>query len=139
MNYSDFQFLKFDPKPNGVLLITINRPDAKNAMNKAQAEGISAAMDRLDEEFRSVLVLRDMQELSCDEVAKALGLESDDAGRVFPVNAVLRATCNCSAAFVMLAPSTSTRACSPHRSRWRNRASGVPVNALNVRRQSWHR
>lgn len=33
MNYSDFQFLKFDPKPNGVLLITINRPEAMNATN----------------------------------------------------------------------------------------------------------
>jgi enoyl-CoA hydratase len=31
-----------------VLIVTINRPDAKNAMNKAAAEGISAAMDRLD-------------------------------------------------------------------------------------------
>lgn len=33
MNYSDFQFLKFDPKPNGVLLITINRPEVMNATN----------------------------------------------------------------------------------------------------------
>ncbi len=33
-----------------VLIVTINRPDAKNAMNKAAAEGISAAMDRLDED-----------------------------------------------------------------------------------------
>ena len=33
MNYSDFQFLKFDHKPNGVLLITINRPEVMNATN----------------------------------------------------------------------------------------------------------
>lgn len=33
MNYSDFQFLKFDAKPNGVLLITINRPEVMNATN----------------------------------------------------------------------------------------------------------
>lgn len=33
---------------NGVLIITINRPDARNAMNKAAAEGIAAALDRLD-------------------------------------------------------------------------------------------
>lgn len=33
MNYSDFQFLKFDQKPNGVLLITINRPEVMNATN----------------------------------------------------------------------------------------------------------
>ncbi len=35
---------------NGVLVVTINRPEAKNAMNKAAAEGIAAAMDRLDED-----------------------------------------------------------------------------------------
>ena len=35
---------------DGVLVITINRPDAKNAMNKAGAEGIAAALDRLDAE-----------------------------------------------------------------------------------------
>ncbi|WP_324262421.1 crotonase/enoyl-CoA hydratase family protein [Altererythrobacter sp. H2] len=34
----------------GVLIITINRPEAKNAMNKAAAEGIAAALDRLDSE-----------------------------------------------------------------------------------------
>ncbi|QFT76798.1 crotonase/enoyl-CoA hydratase family protein [Erythrobacter sp. THAF29] len=35
---------------NGVLVVTINRPEAKNAMSKAAAEGIAAAMDRLDAE-----------------------------------------------------------------------------------------
>ncbi|RDC60600.1 2-(1,2-epoxy-1,2-dihydrophenyl)acetyl-CoA isomerase [Alteripontixanthobacter maritimus] len=35
---------------DGVLIITINRPDARNAMNKAAAEGIAAALDRLDSE-----------------------------------------------------------------------------------------
>ena len=34
----------------GILVVTINRPDAKNAMTKAAAEGIAAAMDRLDSE-----------------------------------------------------------------------------------------
>ena len=33
---------------DGILIVTINRPEAKNAMNKAAAEGIAAAMDRLD-------------------------------------------------------------------------------------------
>ncbi|MEY4838001.1 MAG: hypothetical protein RLZZ475_1860, partial [Pseudomonadota bacterium] len=28
---------------DGVLIVTINRPDAKNAMTKAAAEGIAAA------------------------------------------------------------------------------------------------
>lgn len=33
---------------NGVLTITINRPEAKNAVNAAVAEGIAAAIDELD-------------------------------------------------------------------------------------------
>ena len=33
---------------DGILIITINRPEAKNAMNKAAAEGIAEAIDRLD-------------------------------------------------------------------------------------------
>jgi enoyl-CoA hydratase len=33
MNYADFQFLAFDPRPNGVMLLTINRPAAMNATN----------------------------------------------------------------------------------------------------------
>jgi enoyl-CoA hydratase len=33
---------------DGVMTITINRPEAKNAINKAVAEGIAAAMDKLD-------------------------------------------------------------------------------------------
>ena len=31
MNYADYEFLKFDRKPNGVLLVTINRPEKMNA------------------------------------------------------------------------------------------------------------
>lgn len=33
---------------DGIMIITINRPEAKNAMNRAAAEGIAAAIDRLD-------------------------------------------------------------------------------------------
>jgi enoyl-CoA hydratase len=35
---------------DGVLIVTINRPEAKNAMTMAAAQGISAAMDRLEAE-----------------------------------------------------------------------------------------
>jgi enoyl-CoA hydratase len=33
---------------DGVLLITLNRPDARNAVNKALAEGVAVALDALD-------------------------------------------------------------------------------------------
>ncbi|MGI9292744.1 MAG: crotonase/enoyl-CoA hydratase family protein [Pseudomonadales bacterium] len=33
---------------DGIITVTINRPQAKNAVNKAVAEGIAAAMDKLD-------------------------------------------------------------------------------------------
>ena len=33
---------------DGVLLITLNRPDARNAVNLALAEGVAAAHDHLD-------------------------------------------------------------------------------------------
>ncbi len=33
---------------DGVMTVTINRPEAKNAVNKQVAEGIAAAMDKLD-------------------------------------------------------------------------------------------
>ncbi len=35
-------------KKDGIITITINRPDAKNAMNKAAAEAIALALDELD-------------------------------------------------------------------------------------------
>jgi enoyl-CoA hydratase len=34
----------------GILIITLNRPEAKNAANRALAEGVAAALDRLDSE-----------------------------------------------------------------------------------------
>src|SRR5881394_706550 len=34
---------------DNVLLITLNRPDQRNAFNKAQAEGVAAAVDELDD------------------------------------------------------------------------------------------
>ena len=40
----------FTEVEDGVLIVTMNRPEAKNAMSKALAEGISAAMDRLETE-----------------------------------------------------------------------------------------
>jgi enoyl-CoA hydratase len=35
---------------DGVLLITLNRPDARNAVNLAVAEGVAAALDTLDDD-----------------------------------------------------------------------------------------
>lgn len=35
---------------DGVLLVTLNRPEQRNAVNRAVAQGIAAALDRLDED-----------------------------------------------------------------------------------------
>jgi len=35
---------------DGVIIVTLNRPEAKNAMNQAAAEGIRAAMQQLDDD-----------------------------------------------------------------------------------------
>ena len=34
---------------DGVLVVTLNRPDARNAVNLALAEGIASALDELDD------------------------------------------------------------------------------------------
>ncbi|MBL4865775.1 MAG: crotonase/enoyl-CoA hydratase family protein [Pseudomonadales bacterium] len=36
-------------RENGIMIVTINRPKAKNAVNKAVSEGIAAAMEELDD------------------------------------------------------------------------------------------
>jgi enoyl-CoA hydratase len=43
---------------DGVLIVTLNRPKAKNAVNKALAEAVSAAMDELDsnDELRVAII-----------------------------------------------------------------------------------
>lgn len=33
MQYEDFEFLRFDPQPDGVMLVTLNRPEVMNATN----------------------------------------------------------------------------------------------------------
>lgn len=33
MQYDDFQFIRFDRHPNGILLVTLNRPEVMNAVN----------------------------------------------------------------------------------------------------------
>ncbi len=37
---------------DGILTVTLNRPEAKNAVNRAVAEGIASAMDQLDSDDR---------------------------------------------------------------------------------------
>ena len=44
---SDTQEVMVDVN-EGVMTITMNRPEAKNAMNKSMAEGISAAIDEFE-------------------------------------------------------------------------------------------
>jgi enoyl-CoA hydratase len=58
MNYSDFQFLKFDRRPNGVMLVTLNRPEVLNATNARlhwELTKIWAVLDD-DKDVRAVVV-----------------------------------------------------------------------------------
>ena len=83
---------------DGVLVVTMNRPEAKNAMNKAQAEGISAAMDRLeaDNELRCAILTGageraftaglDLKELGTD--TSNLGAANATSAEENPVKAI---------------------------------------------------
>ena len=58
MNYADFQFLKFELKPMGIMLMTLNRPEVLNATNARlhwELTKIWAVLDE-DPEVRIVVV-----------------------------------------------------------------------------------
>ncbi|MDI5929683.1 enoyl-CoA hydratase/isomerase family protein [Rhizobium leguminosarum] len=67
MNYADYKHLKFEPRDNGVLLVTINRPEHNNAANA-----------RLHEELAEIWVT--IKKDSATRVAVITG-----AGRAFSV------------------------------------------------------
>ncbi len=50
MTYSDFQHLTFDKKPNGVLLMTLNRPDVMNATNARLHWELTKVWDLVNED-----------------------------------------------------------------------------------------
>jgi RNA polymerase sigma-70 factor (ECF subfamily) len=53
-------------------------PDADELLNnKASAERVRDALDRLDDDHRSALVLRDLEELPAEVVAQILGISAD--------------------------------------------------------------
>jgi len=58
MNYADFQFLKFERKPQGIMLMTLNRPEVMNATNARlhwELTKVWAVLDE-DNEVRVVVV-----------------------------------------------------------------------------------
>jgi 1,4-dihydroxy-2-naphthoyl-CoA synthase len=70
-----------------VLIITINRPAARNALNRAVATGVRDAVDELDAEFGFELLnlptqrrLRHVQALGSATEVKLLG-DGDEAGQ----------------------------------------------------------
>lgn len=58
MDYSRYQHLKFDPNPNGVLLITIDRPEKYNATNERLHYELSRVwLDVADDPATNVAVI----------------------------------------------------------------------------------
>jgi enoyl-CoA hydratase len=57
MNYADFQFLKFDHKPNGVLVITINRPEVMNATNARLHWELTKIWDVVNDDAKTKVVV----------------------------------------------------------------------------------
>jgi len=57
MTYDEYQHLKFDLKPNGVLLVTLNRPDVLNATNARLHWELTQIWKTVDEDPQARVVL----------------------------------------------------------------------------------
>lgn len=50
MNYTDFEFLRFEAKPDGIMLVTMNRPEVLNATNGRMHWELSRVWDVLSDD-----------------------------------------------------------------------------------------
>jgi enoyl-CoA hydratase len=50
MEYEDFQFIRFDRQPDGVILVTLNRPEAMNATNNRMHWELTKVWGLVDED-----------------------------------------------------------------------------------------
>src|SRR5215467_719590 len=57
MTYEEYQHLKFDLKPNGVLLVTLNRPDVLNATNARLHWELTQIWKTVDDDAKVKVVL----------------------------------------------------------------------------------
>jgi enoyl-CoA hydratase len=57
VNYGDYHHLLFDPKPNGVLLVTLNRPDVMNATNARLHWELTQVWKTVDDDAETKVVL----------------------------------------------------------------------------------
>src|SRR6185295_2184624 len=57
MTYEEYQHLKFDLKPNGVLLITLNRPDVLNATNARMHWELTQVWKTVDDDPKTKVAL----------------------------------------------------------------------------------
>ena len=57
MDYADYQHLTFEPRPNGVLLVTINRPAVLNATNARLHWELTQVWGTIDADSRTRVVL----------------------------------------------------------------------------------
>ena len=52
MRYEDFEFLRFDPQPDGVMLVTLNRPEVMNATNNRMHWELTKVWGVVNEDVR---------------------------------------------------------------------------------------
>jgi enoyl-CoA hydratase len=57
MNYAEYQHLEFDHRPNGVLLVTLNRPDVFNATNARLHWELTQIWKTVDDDPQTKVVL----------------------------------------------------------------------------------
>ncbi|HKW48558.1 MAG TPA: sigma-70 family RNA polymerase sigma factor [Gemmatimonadaceae bacterium] len=63
----------FDEEQHGMDASSFSAADSR-AIDESERENLAAALDRLPQEFREVLVLRELQELSYKEIARVTGV-----------------------------------------------------------------
>ena len=81
MSFDDYQTLKFERRPNGVLLITLDRPDRKNAINATMHTELVRVWDEVArDKATSVAVITGAGDHFCGGADAEMVQDSSDPG-----------------------------------------------------------